>query len=609
MLLAKMKLQTQPLKKVQGIYLVLLIVNIVLDAYLGRNLVESLILFITLFIIIKNFYFAIPRNLPLGLIRFFCLVVLTYLLPINFVFRLLILAAIFLIGSIVCRITKTSSGASNINLALALLAISKALILFLYNHVQVVFQFLTLGYDNALHFSLFRSFIETPWFPFVSKNDWSSQFTGFNSYPSGQSVLYSFFSSILLPEGVTVEMLVGVFFLLGIIGMVGVFLTVFQPAYKENKLKNFPLRFTLAAATSIMGAGILMTNGFPPYLLGIMIFLLWLKTVLDEDSGNTLIPTSMTIPVIQVVSPALLLFLFLPFIVMAFKYTSEILSQGMSRKSVGEILLLSPLLLATILFMQNTSGSAGWRQLLIPGGVQPPYLITYLLCMTIALAFIFGTRDFLKLALISSLVTTFTLIFLTRYITGSIQYYSIKQFYLLLVLVGFVSAYQLAKSYSKLNGFLALTLIVMMIFPAIRPNIFQGGFMGTIPKTMSDTRIKSEWLNEPVNSELVTANLKRLTGNYYDCIVYRDIPFDPDLTSRWLNAMTNKNLISDDCFSIFGNPSSIEMDELEERINQSKLKVLVLLDEEDFEVDYDAFKQGTVFFSTNGRIYRTSVGP
>jgi hypothetical protein len=133
--------------------------------------------------------------------------------------------------------------------------------------------------------------------------------------------------------------------------------------------------------------------------------------------------------------------------------------------------------------------------------------------------------------------------------------------------------------------------------------------MGTLPKTVTDTSTKSEWVNEPVNSELVITNLNRLKQFHYDCIVYRDVPFEPDLTSRWLNAMSNLNLISDECFSVFGNPSSMKMEELQDRINQTKLKVLVLIDTEDYKIDYNSFKQGTMFLSTNGSLYRTSVGP
>ena len=608
MLLTKMILQTQSIKKAQSIYLLLLVINMTLDLYLGRNPLESLLLFITLFMIVKNFYFAIPKNLPLGLIRLLCLIVLTYLLPINFYFRLLILFTIYLVGSHICRLTKTYSGEPNIKVPLALIMISKAILLLLLKYVEVVIQFLTLGYDNALHFSLFRSFVATPWFPFASDKDWSTPFTGFYSYPSGQSALYSFFSSILLPDGATVEALVSVFFLLGVAGVIGIFLIVFQPVCKDNSFKNLSLRFMLAATTSIMGAGIMMTNGFPPYLLGIAIFLLWLKTVLDEDPKHALFSTSLTIPIIQVVSPALLLFLLLPFSAIAFKYILNAFQQGISRKILSQGILVFPLALVTLLFIQNTSGSAGWRQLLVPGGIQPPYMVTYFICITLALGLVFKTRNYLQLTVVSSLVSTLMLIFLTVKITGSIQYYAVKQFYLLLVLVGFVCGYKIAKNSSKLHASLGLVLIIVMIFPAIRPNIFQGGFMGTLPKAVSDTSTKSEWINEPVNSELVTTNLDRLKQLDYDCIVYRDVPFDPDLSSRWLNALSSLNLISDECFSVFGNPSSIKMEELQDRINQSKLKVLVLIDLEDYDIKYDSFKRGTGFLSTNGILYRTSVG-
>lgn len=582
------------------VFFTLAFCNIYFDFVLRQSLVYSIGLLIALIVIIKNFYFGLSKNLPLAILRFICIIVLSFLLPIESYFRIILLSIIYFLGGFISKKLKFDSAILNTNSSLSLIILCKVFISILLKFPQEILQFLTLGYDNALHFSLLRSFIATPWFPFISPEDWSSKFSLVYSYPSGQAAFYSFVSSVFLPSNPSVDSLLVIYFFIGLASVFSVFLMVLLPLGQKLTYFNTLPRLILALATSIMGAGVLFTSGFPPYLLGIVVFLLWLLASLGEESNRALLPTSLSIPIIQVVCPAMLPFLFLPLLSVSYKYVKSAISKRVSQKSFIEGMFLLSLALITLLLLKNMSGSAGWRQILLPGGVQPPYLVTYGTCFILAFFMVFRSETIIKLALMSSLIATTFFIYLTVSETGSIQYYAVKQFYLFLILAAFISSYLVARKPGLLNVSTSLVLATVILIPAFRPHIFQGGFMGTLPKAIVDTSSRVEWSNEPVNSLAIVEDLKNVSDLDFSCIVIRDLPSEADLSSRWLNTLNAQNLISDECFSIFGNPQSMDLEELAIRINKSELSVLVILDPKDFTTKSIYFNEKTILYSRKG---------
>ena len=137
-------------------------------------------------------------------------------------------------------------------------------------------QFLTFGYDNAFHISLFRQFNYSGHFHFpISDSGWSD-FGLFRSYPSGQAAIFSTLSKVIFnsPKGYLAE--VSAFFTLIFACLLLLYIFSMRTlSFKVGFKKNEKLAFVpILVATIIAFPGVILVNGFPPYILGLVIILI-----------------------------------------------------------------------------------------------------------------------------------------------------------------------------------------------------------------------------------------------------------------------------------------------------------------------------------------------
>lgn len=437
-----------------------------------------------------------------------------------------------------------------------------------------VLQFSTYGYDNALHFSLYKAYRITNWFPFVHPSKWSSNFELFHNYPSGQSALFSYLSELNIGSSTSPLDNLMSYFLLNSVVLASV-------GYLSSRLifsgqKSFR-SFTSSVAGSVIAiafAGIFFTDGFPPYLFGLFLVLLWTRSaILDEKNSNQVWVSGFLGLVMLFISPLILLCIIIPIIVLSILELRNLLLAKSYLAITTRILFFLFCAILALKINAETSSRFGWRQILSGGGIQPPNVLEVIILMAcVVLVTILSWRQLtspLNLVLFSTAISFVALAAITIHFAGTIQYYAIKQFYLLLVISSIVIFKYLSSGQKiTLKYGLGTSLIVLLMITSIHySKVFTSGFMGTLPRALNADLQKGAWDQNVVNSNLQIKVVSLIpSARKNDCVIFRVAKFDSDLNSRWANSLSSSQSTSNSCFNAYWNSNAMSDEKLLARL-------------------------------------------
>ena len=534
----------------------------------------------------------------------FCLfgiffVIFTYFFPISNLLRFLLLLALFLI--VVYREVRNNKSQLSINLLQFFYVDTVLLVITIFvAHIEKaplrILQFLSFGYDNALHFSLFRVYSVEQEFAFGLNAHWTNDFGLFKTYPPGYSALWSFFyNNSFGVLNSSVGNLLSSFFILNLCLIVVITLqgaNLVLQLLKDERISKKSV-CVLIAGPIFYFWGILLTNGFEPYLLGVLVILLFTRFLLESHSDSTnLLMTAATGFILISTTPAV------SFIVVPsggyFLYQLLLKGNQRLRIKVYTLFLIAIATVAAYLVYSHTTKTFGWRQMLGSGGVQPPNIYISIAISVFCLYSLFRIPRVRKSYLTA--ITLFTLglsvvIYsgITYFLTGSIQYYAIKQGILFLGLesifvVAFLLYLQSKSAPSSLNRnlikFLCIFWLIMFAFGFQNPRTYTGAFMGNVLQTPKAAFGQNSWQTEIVDSRQIIDVLRLDPGEKNTCLILHLSKREGDLNSRWLNALRGSNSITQDCFMAFWNSTKMTLNEIYSQKIVGKYKYYVFIDPE-----------------------------
>lgn len=447
-------------------------------------------------------------------------------------------------------------------------------------------QFLSYGYDNAFHFTLFRGFLETSNYPKVDVENWFTDFQLFTKVPLG---FHSFMSFIAEPFTLGVEDPANLLSVYSSIQVFSVFLLgwlVFKFLIKITNatIGNLVLCSVMSLILVFCLASTLLFNGFAPYFWSLIVIMIWL----DFDSTNEVkwrknLALSLSIYSVTMMTPAPatpLIFLALSF------FIRELLEMKKGQKTITPLLNISPFILlgGLVLWSFNrTSAGLGWRQILQPGGLQNINTLTTAFIFIITISLLIKNykqipTDNLSLIVVFGICSTGFLASLTIALTGNLQYYVIKQIYVSLFFNSLyvVKTLCLSKNLLLSNGILAS----LLIYPVLNPIFFTGAYMGVAPRVLSHTLNANYWITGPINSDKIIGIADLGNDKTGACYIWRvnDRFSDADLSSRWINALKSTDLINEKCFSSYWNNQSFSDSELLSKLEQIDNQFVIITD-------------------------------
>ena len=426
-----------------------------------------------------------------------------------------------------------------------------------------VLQFLTFGYDNAQHLGLFKVFVNEKTLSSSIFGSWENDFGLFREYPPGHALFTSYVSRVFFWNLERANNQLIVFFLINLAVFVSC-IVIANSFMQENRsvTRKFSPRL-LATVLAIYPWGILYTNGFGPYIFGILIILLVLSATMNASSFEQQITLHVLGTSLLLITTPSLVFSFIPSISVALFVNRDSYSVLIKSKQFIFSFLFG-LLALTIHF--QTSNNFGWRQLLGDGGVQPPSLGFVILISLISLFFLVNffrkfDRNQFSLVIMSLLVTTVMLICLNVFFTGTVNYYAIKQFH---IFSGFLCVYFVQKCFfterkKMVFRTMAVMLLAVSVIGIIKPKQYTGAFMGHLFETVTNAAFRSDWQNEIVDANSVLSALEKTSNSSDKCLIYHVGGNQIDLNSRWLNSIGSARSITQDCFMSFWNRQDLSL--------------------------------------------------
>jgi hypothetical protein len=452
-------------------------------------------------------------------------------------------------------------------------------------------QLLSFGYDNAFHFAIFRYFRSSTWFPFGLEAKWGTDFGMFHTYPTGQAALWSFFAEPLIGNSVdTLENLAAY----TLICITCLFLMIFY-VFRQIRTKpgrSFSIWLTpllLSVLINVTFSFILFTNGFLPYFFGLLCILIFIDSYnRNEKSFYRIFVFALMALILILVSPSIVAFIALPALaVIAFELKKIFTFKEYALLAVSVVTGLMILILI-LWITQRTTTTYGWRQILAPGGIRHPSLVQAAVVM---LGFLIAlvlqrkriVKNLLLLVSVSGVISVVVLIFLTIEYTGSIQYYAVKQAYVSLAISAIVLCKYLLQTrfIVQLRFVSILVMTLILVIPNVVPRALNTGFMGALSGVVSHTLRQGNWNAEVVDANRVFAALAVQTlvpQSETPCLIFRVTPFDSDLNSRWLNSLTSKPNISNDCFAGFWNSGALNEEQLIQKLERLPGRFVIVSD-------------------------------
>ena len=451
-------------------------------------------------------------------------------------------------------------------------------------------QFLTFGYDNAFHFTQYRAFRESSWFPYASNNLWSSDFSLFKTSPQGLHALFSFLTSVLIGDNHNALLELNSYGFLSLGFLVTATICSINLIKKQirpqfNKNINI-IVFWLIAIIAFATLGTLFTNGFPPYILSSCVILLWL---IESNRQNGLISFTlnlcMAIFCVFVIHPGPMNLLVLPALIVFVRIIKKTREGNWRTGAVAAGLSIS-VLMYLIWTMGQTSGKFGWHQILQPGGCKAPGLFSAMTALICFIYVIYRSRtliasDPLIQVGISGMISVALFSALTIWFTGSIQYYAIKQFYIWEFFAGIIIIrYCLLSLKEKQTTILLYLLLISSILsaPMIFPGNHSGPWMGVFPEGLKASIQSSVWENQIVNAQLLLKQGKIAMKLSDKCFITKIGSHPSDLNSRWLNSFSTPVHMSDPCFGGFWNSDQTNLNLLASKLHKVDLKFVIFSD-------------------------------
>jgi hypothetical protein len=451
-------------------------------------------------------------------------------------------------------------------------------------------QFSLLGYDNAFHFSLFRFYRDQSVFPFGFVDSWPTDFDQFLNYPAGQAAFWSLFSALLIGKSDNSSLEFLAFNVQNIFAFFVLIATTFKIVRVREK-SFFPsgaITLAMSVILNVCLLGVMVSNGFPPYLFGALVlncFILGFNA--SENLQDKIFVTCSCIFILALVAPLLIAFLFLHVIILGVEILKTLLSSYQCKQFYVNVLVSVGFIALVLWFSSRTSSKFGWRQILADGGVHPPNLFASILISCTSIVLLLKLRkklsmNSLSLVYLSGGVSVALISTLTFSYTGQVQYYAIKQSYIflqfaaMLLLLGLNHLEKVTK-YLKYS-FQLLACIVFLV-PVLKPSVYTGGFMGTLPKAANVAWDRAQWPSQIMNPKIFE-DLKTFSPSANQvCIIYKLRDFPADLSSRWANSLSHGNNISNGCFAGFWNIDSLSPSELISRLEDLPGNFVLFTDE------------------------------
>jgi hypothetical protein len=455
---------------------------------------------------------------------------------------------------------------------------------------DLLLQFLGFGYDNAFHFMAFRGLRETSWMPFGSDPGWWTEFELFRRAPSGASAIYSFMSVPLIGSTSNPYQELAVYGALSLCSFMAIIFFAIKLLSSQNILpwkthkilQNLLLVFLITGST-----GVLLSNGFPPYVIETLLIIYWVH-LNYRTSSIDLFNISSLIFCLLVISPGPFAFMLLPAFYLTWLDLRNRIRAGESYKF---ILHLAPVIFfasSSYIFFIDDSGTYGWRHILAAGGVKLPsswtLLVLTILFVVISMKQIKSKRpDILFLVVLSGGLSVGLLSILTIYYTGSVQYYALKQLYVWIPLCSLLILATVLTPKISLNNVRNLMSIFLIATSAVTlvAKDFNrgGGFMNTFPNAIANTINANNQESSIVNAKLhlkISDSKYRLNGK---CLIYKLNGFESDLNSRWANALNYPAKMDEECFSGYWNSSSLSNYELLDRLRILDYEYVIIMRE------------------------------
>ena len=550
-----------------------------------------ILVFLIMFFSIQNHSSDSLENITSKFLILFCFTELTFILPITNTQRAVVGIILLLIQSRISKKLKFSSR-SAIKTTIMFIGLSGVYYLILKKPDRII-QFLLYGYDNAFHFSLYRLYALSEQFPNQLNQDWSSDFVLFKNYSGGFYALASFLSSSIAGSTDDGIRLIAAYFLILVTMCAGVI--VFSMCLLKSLSKNQKLGILnfLVALAFFASIGVLLTNGYPPYIYACLILILLITRIHKSRDFAVLLGWSSLAFHLMIIGQPLVSWNLIPFFLFLFVFfCKKVFSHKFSKHDFYAVVLSAILGCITFLMVANTTSSFGVSTLNAVGGVQTlntAYWITNLIVLIITLCLaVFQKTNLTSLIMSVSVSVPFLfLIFITLHSTGIIGYYAIKQGYIWSYLLGLsaILLYQNETSKSAGNNkqiqyfFLNILIILVMfgsLLGAINPTGSSSPFMGTLKNVvLASTGDKSFWSTTGLdaNQLIFAANTSRHLEA--KCLVYKRGEGYGDLGSRWLNALASKST-SEACFSVYWNSDLLSEKEVKVRILISGTSVKIV---------------------------------
>jgi hypothetical protein len=466
-------------------------------------------------------------------------------------------------------------------------------------YIGFTLQFLTFGYDNAFHLSLFRQFNSAGHFHYPFSDSGWSDFDLFKKYPTGQAALYSVFSKVMFnyPKGFIEE--IAAFFTLIVVCLSLIFIFSLK-IVSINRItalrRDLPLILILIGSVFVF-PGVIVVNGYPPYLFGLVIILICLVVQdRNEDFFRQSLKIGATIFLLTIVCPAGLFFIFVPTILFLGRWIRSFRIHLLRRCHLLQIL---PILLyswVSFLVLGETSANLGWRQIYAGGGIQP--LNYFGAAVIFFLSLMLAIKQFKSLVdniffqvYLSGTLSTLALIAITVIFTGNIQYYAIKQVYLWQFVSSVFICFLLHRFSRHLGvpskSFTIIILSGALVFTSLVPKVFLGGFMGIPLNAIKHTFQSESWSSEVVDGRSIYERAKLANRANQDCLIMISRGGESDLNSRWLNSVDSDGLVTEACFAMYWNTSNMTLTDRISLASRSKLRLFIYVPKEVFNLSDD----------------------
>lgn len=526
---------------------------------------------------------------PIHIMSTILILCLSYVSPVSNVWRWLIIALVSIsifylrIGN-VTRDSFLFSARIFLNILLFLSLMTNLVAKF----PKHILQFLSFGYDNAIHFTAFRGYRSENWFPnLVQTSNWTD-LSLLTNYPGGFSVISSFTSEILIGKSKTTPLELSAYIILLFVCLILIVLTssnIVRQITPEMKSRNLFLIMLLLVLFTVSVTATLITNGFPPYLLAILITLLWANLILKNFVLiQGFFVTFVALLVLLLITPASAALLFLPLIQLFTRVSFNLHLGYYRRQTYLYCAILAILSTITAAIFLNTTASFGWRQLLIPGGVNvPDPFIASFICIATFFVLVINFPDifknYLSLAVISGGLSVLAIVLLGVLNGVGVSYYALKQYYIwapvaLIYTLGLVCRSKVNK-FSKFLAYTYCSIFSLLCFISAFPNTDQSPWMGRLPVVIQNTLDSGKWQAQVVDSnKVMSGEVDKFDERF--CILNRLNPYETDLNSRWSNALFASNFISEDCFSIYWNSTADTFTTILDRTLNSGIKTILL---------------------------------